>query len=332
MNHVNIHKWVDTTMITVFWMVFSAILAIAWSIPFIIMPLVGLRFYILSDSKVLKLIKRLPKHSSIVHNDDPEGWLVGYPFIGYLEHSKGKYGEETYRLFLLTTIVFYTIKMKEINSIEGNDSATDSTVPKKTCEIVLYDREGCYAGIYYTRRTLDVQPFTARPNQSEIIDDILKYYEVHRNAVVVLHGEKGVGKSMIPILLTKTLAQRSSHVEDAKVGFCDTHKPTDPGDYFHNLYQRADPTRQSPLIVVFEEFDGMIHGIHHLSIRRHDDVTTSIYDKSTWNQFFDRFDRGYFPWTLLILTTNQHPDSIHRLDESYLRKGRVNLVFEVKES
>ena len=319
-------------MITVFWMVFSAILAIAWSIPFIIMPLVGLRFYILSDSKVLKLIKRLPKHSSIVHNDDPEGWLVGYPFIGYLEHSKGKYGEETYRLFLLTTIVFYTIKMKEINSIEGNDSATDSTVPKKTCEIVLYDREGCYAGIYYTRRTLDVQPFTARPNQSEIIDDILKYYEVHRNAVVVLHGEKGVGKSMIPILLTKTLAQRSSHVEDAKVGFCDTHKPTDPGDYFHNLYQRADPTRQSPLIVVFEEFDGMIHGIHHLSIRRHDDVTTSIYDKSTWNQFFDRFDRGYFPWTLLILTTNQHPDSIHRLDESYLRKGRVNLVFEVKES
>lgn len=319
-------------MITVFWMVFSTIVVIAWSIPFLIAPLLGLRFYILSDSKVLKLVKRLPKHSSIIHNDDPEGWLVGWPFIGYLENSKGNYGEEKSRLFLLTTVTYYATKMKEINSIEGNDASADSTTERKTCEIVLYDREGCYAGIYFTRRILDVQPFVARPNQSTIIEKIMEYYEAHRNAVVVLHGEKGVGKSMIPILLTKALAQRSSSSDDTKIGFCDTHKPTDPGDHFHNLYQRADPSRQNPLVVVFEEFDGLIHGVHHQTIKRHDDVTTSIYDKSTWNQFFDRFDRGYFPWSLLIMTTNQHPDSIHKMDESYLRKGRVNLIFEVKDS
>ena len=316
-------------MITVFWMIFSTIVAIAWSIPFLIVPLFGLRFYILSDSKVQKLVKRLPKHSSLIHNDDPEGWLVGYPFIGYLENIKGQHGEDMNRLFLLTTVAYYDTKMKEINSIEGNDT---SVTEKKTCEIMLYDREGCYAGIYFTRRILDVQPFVSRSNQSAIIQQIMEYYEAHRNAVVVLHGEKGVGKSMIPILLTKTLAQRASQSDDSKVGFCDTHKPTDPGDHFHNLYQRADPSRQNPLVVVFEEFYGLIHGIHYQTIKRHDDVTTSIYDKSTWNQFFDRFDRGYFPWCLLIMTTNTHPDTIHKLDSSYLRKGRVNLIFEVTES
>lgn len=273
-------------------------------------------------------MKRLPKQASLCHNDDPEGWIVGWPFIGYMEHSKGKHGDETYRLFLLTTIAYYTKKMKEINTIDGDDQK-NTVQEKKKCEVTIYDRGGCFAGIYYVRRLLDVHAFESRKNQQHIIHDILTYYDEHRSAVVILHGEKGVGKSMIPILLAKNLAQRSENVDDSKIIFCDTHKPTDPGDSFQNLYIRADPSRHSPLVVVFEEFDGMIHHIHHNTVRSHNDITTAIYDKSTWNQFFDRFDRGYFPWTILLMTTNQHPDHIHRLDESYIRKGRVNLTFEV---
>jgi hypothetical protein len=158
----------------------------------------------------------------------------------------------------------------------------------------------------------------------------MSYYETHRNAVVVLYGEKGVGKSMIPMLLAKELAKRSREVDtDSVISFCDTHKPTDPGDHFNNLYQRVDPTKHSPLVVVFEEFDIMIHAIHHQTIVPHESVTTAIYNKASWNQFFDRFDRGYYPWTFLLLTSNHSPETIDRLDSSYLRKGRVNLFFEV---
>lgn len=321
-------------MIPAFWIVFSTILTIAWSIPFLIVPLIGFRFYVISENKVMKVIKRLPKYSSILHNDDPTGWIVGWPFIGYIEQAKGNYGNESKQLHLFTTISYYESKMKEIDAIESMNQSVDQRdgeENKGEAEwIHLYEREGCYTNIYFTRRTFDVQPFLSRENQKPIVNQILAYYETHRNAVVVLHGEKGVGKSMIPILLAKELAKRSREVDmDSMVSFCDTHKPTDPGDHFNNLYQRVDPTKYSPLVVVFEEFDIMVHSIHHQTVVPHDSVTTAIYNKASWNQFFDRFDRGYYPWTFLLLTSNHSPETIDRLDSSYLRKGRINLTFEV---
>lgn len=324
-------EYYPSKMIPAFWMVFSTILTISWSIPFLLVPLVGFRFYVLSENKVMKLIKRLPKYSSITYNDDPEGWIVGWPFIGYIDHSRGSHGEESRRLYLFTTTTYYHNKIKEIDAMDSSSTTESTQVKEKPQWIDLYEREGCYAYIYYTKRTFDVQPFQSRPNQKAIIEEILTAYESHRHLVIVLHGEKGVGKSMIPLLLAKELTLRHPREENL-VRFCDTHKPTDPGDHFNNLYQRADPTRDSPLIVVFEEFDGMIHAIHHQTITKHDAITTAIIDKASWNQFFDRMDRGYYPWTLLFLTTNHSPDTIHRMDPSYLRKGRVDLVFEVLDA
>lgn len=319
-------------MFSMFWVVFSTIVAIAWSLPFLIMPLVGLRFYIISESRAIKFLKRIPKFTSLVNNDDPDGWVVGWPFIGYIEssgESNGRQGQGS-RVYLFTTIAYYTKKMKEIDSIESTEEEGSDEAPKEKCDICLYEREGCYTNIYYLRRYLDARSFDSRPNQQLIIDQIIGFYEAHRHAVVILYGEKGVGKSMIPILLAKSLMMRASpSLDTPTVNFCDTHKPTDPGDHFNNLYQRIDPTKQNPLVVVFEEFDGMIHGIHHHTIKRHEDITTAVCDKSTWNQFMDRFDRGYYPWTILVMTTNQHPESIDRLDSSYIREGRVNLTFEV---
>jgi hypothetical protein len=323
-------------MFSMFWVVFSTIVALAWSIPFLIAPIIGLRFYIISESRVIKLLKRLPKYSSLINNDNPDGWIVGWPFIGYIEssgESRGRAGDGS-RLYLFTTIRYYTKKMKEIDSIDSSEeesSATDDESSSKgdKCEICLFDREGSYTNIYYMRRYLEVRSFEARKNQQKIIDQIIEFYDSRRHAVAILYGEKGVGKSMIPILLAKSLMKRSTSSDTPCVNFCDTHKPTDPGDHFNNLYQRVDPTKQNPLVVVFEEFDGMIHGIHHQTIKRHDDVTTAVCDKSTWNQFMDRFDRGYYPWTILLMTTNHHPDTIDRMDPSYIRTGRVNLTFEV---
>ena len=71
--------------------------------------------------------------------------------------------------------------------------------------------------------------------------------------------------------------------------------------------------------------------IHFNKIKRHRDCPIMIYDKATWNQFFDRFDRGYYPWTIIVMTSNVSPDVINHMDPSFIREGRVNQIFHVKD-
>jgi len=163
----------------------------------------------------------------------------------------------------------------------------------------------------------------------------MEYYKKNRNAVILLHGEKGIGKSMIPILLAKEFAnldvnKKNLDVEpDDIVSFCDTFNPTDPGDNFITLYNTSYPTKNTPLIIVFEEVDIIIKKIHNNNIERHKNSPIMIHDKTSWNQFFDRFDRKYYPYTIIIMTTNEIPDYINKMDLSYIRDGRVNQIFHV---
>jgi hypothetical protein len=46
----------------------------------------------------------------------------------------------------------------------------------------------------------------------------------------------------------------------------------------------------------------------------------------------DSIQRGMYPNIILILTSNRAPEYIHSLDPSYIRKGRVDLTFEMTES
>lgn len=315
-----------------FYVVLSMVFAVGWTFPFLLTPLIGIKFYVFTENKVGKLIKRLPKYASVTRNDDAEGWIIGWPFIGYVYHTRDN-AENNRELYIVTTPAFIQKHLTAIETIQTGDSSKDKSTKPATRMIHVLEREGGYSHLYYIRRRFDVQPFKAMENQESIVREVVEYYKTHRHVVVILHGEKGVGKSMIPLLVAKELAEEgSADEEDTRVSFCDTHRPTDPGDCFVRLYTRADPMKPTPLIVTMEEFDGMLQAVHHGTVKQHDDMTTEIYDKATWNQFFDRFDRGYYPWTILFLTTNQDPEVFHRMDPSYLREGRVNLTFHVKET
>lgn len=105
---------------------------------------------------------------------------------------------------------------------------------------------------------------------------------------------------------------------------CDTFNPTDPGDDIGLIYSTIMPTEDRPLILVLEEFDILINKIHHNMIQPHKHIPIQIKDKTSWNTFFDRIDRGLYPNMIFILTSNIDPEYIDRLDKSYLRNGRVN--------
>jgi hypothetical protein len=91
------------------------------------------------------------------------------------------------------------------------------------------------------------------------------------------------------------------------------------------MYQCIEPTQKQPLIVVLEEIDILLTKIHNGEAKPHREYSTLITDKSSWNQFFDRFDRGLYPHVILLMTTNRPITWFQQLDASYMRQGRCNL-------
>ena len=312
-------------------MCITTTITIGWSLPFIICPLIGYQFYKLSNQKLTKLINKLPKFSSINNNDEMEGWIIGKWYIGYIYVSMSQHGQPNKDLYILTSKKWFNTMSEESDIQEktnnpNNSNNKDILTPVK---INLWEREGSYFCLRYFKRDFDISKFNPREQQTNVIDKIIDFYETNLYSVVLLHGEKGTGKSMIPILLGKALADKYKDDLTYKINFCDTYKPTDPGDSFISLYNKINPEKNSPLIVVMEEFDIIIHQIHYNKINNHKYVPINITDKPSWNQFFDRFDRKYYPCVILILTSNVSPGSINLLDPSYIREGRVNQTFEI---
>ena len=306
-------------------MIITTTLTIGWSLPFILCPIFGFQFYKVQSQKLTKLLNKLPKISSINNNDSMEGWIAGKWYLGYINITTSQHGEPTKELYLLCSKKWFE---DVVNQIDKQDEANANN--SEQTKINLWEREGNYFYLHYSKRDFDISRFDSRENQVQIIKQICEFYESNRYSVVLLHGDKGTGKSMIPILLAKTLAEVNKSNSEFKVSFCDTFKPTDPGDSFVSLYNKINPDKNSPLVVVLEEFDIMVQQIHYGRIQNHKYIPTTITDKPSWHQFFDRFDRKYYPWVILLLTSNVSPSVIDSLDPSYIREGRVNQTFEVK--
>lgn len=311
-------------------------LSIGWSLPFILGPLIGIQFYIVSEQKVSKFLKKVRVFSSLKRNDEDDGWVFGWPFVGYIYSTKTTYEEEKKELYILTFRKFFQKKMKEIEMVNENDNdihKSDIKLKNEREIINLYEREGGYSYFRYSKRTFNLDYLTPRDDQLKIVNDIINVYEKNKCCVSIIHGPKGVGKSMISLLLAKELTKRYKEItkdEENLINFCDTFKPTDPGDSFINLYNKSSPMKYTPLIVTLEEFDTIIQDIHHNKILPHDSFHILIRDKASWNQFFDRFDRKYFPNVIFVMTTNSTPSLINDLDPSYIREGRVDITCELK--
>jgi len=216
----------------------------------------------------------------------------------------------SYSIYILCSKTFY----KNLINTEKDDTNIESDNKN---EITVYERHGNYFWLNYSSRVLNVESYTENENQKYVIENILENF--NRNLTVILHGKPGSGKSMIGLLLAKKL----------NGFFCDTFNPTEPGDDLSILYNTVIPTKSKPLILMLEEYDIMISRIHNNGIENHKHIPIQIRDKISWNNFLDKIDRGYFPNLILILTSNSHPDKITNLDPCYIRRGRVDCIFEI---
>jgi hypothetical protein len=300
--------------------VLSSMCAMLWSVPFILLWVFKIRLYKLSNNNdVVKILNKLSKCSTITSDDGvPQGIIFDKRAVIVVQDTHSMDGPSMMLWVITSEKILRELLGNSCGKPPSESSTGDEVEETSVSEIALYERGGNFHWLTYSKRSLSVSRFVARDKQREIIDEVKAHYDEHGHTVVYLHGKPGTGKSLLGLLLTKEFSG----------SLCNTFDPTEPGDSLNGLYNRVSPEKETPLIVVLDEFDVILHNIH-TGVAPHKNIPIQVKNKTTWNQFLDRIQIGMYPNLILVLTSNKTPDYINEMDPSYIRKGRVDLSCEV---
>ena len=290
---------------------FSIFCGIPWVSAFFFLQYLGLSLYTINDKDTCKRIQsRMALSSHRTEEDRGHGYFLGRWYAGHVSNTDG-----FYTLWLISTKASYDHLTREVNAPPQITGKTFR--PEVVCETTIYERNGSFANPWFKKRVFSTKQ-TPKPHQKAIIDAVIEHQKEHDKTVVLLHGPPGSGKSMIGVFLATQL----------KGNYCNTLKPWQPGDTLSTLYSDIEPSKTNPLILVFEEIDGVLLQIHG-GIPGHNKIPIAVQDKSGWNRLLDEIGRGIYPNLILVLTSNRDPEFIDSLDPSYLREGRVDKKFMV---
>lgn len=272
-----------------------------------------IRYYVLCENRevIQSILKRFkiqtPFTKRIQEKDISFGLFYGYGYVGYLSADREQ------EMHLLTIPSFYekmlempaNIPMPLMNNTERS-------------WIQVYIRKGTYKNLYYCPFKMDLSHISPIGDQGPILEQIIELYKEQQRATIFIHGQSGTGKSSIGYLLAKQL----------KGFYCHTFNPSEPGDQLSSLIvdmQRDD----EPIIIILEEIDTLLFAIHKNEIVKHPEIPISVYNKSTWSSFLD--DMIFYKNIIVIMTSNTTKEGIDKLDDSYLRKGRIHASFTMTQ-
>ncbi len=250
----------------------------------------------------------------------PTGFFFSKNAIGHIE-SPCSYNTSEFKITIITTLKYYEYltKKDDIQFLDTTPS-TPSTPPSDVVKI--YQRHGTYAEFSYIYLKLDLKGLSPYPEQKPIIDEIASDFSVTNKLSVFIEGVPCSGKSSVGYLLAKQLG----------AAYCHSFNPSDPGDTLSYVVSRirrddAEYSIVSPIIIVLEEIDVILHKIHHNTLELNNRIPTSVKDKSSWASFLD--DMILYPNMILILTSNKSKEEIDAMDSAYLRKGRIHRYFKM---
>jgi hypothetical protein len=291
---------------------------IPWDTLYLFLRFFDIYYYSINDRYLYQKVQNKIKYSTMKgENEAAIGYFIGKWFTGYI--SNPNFDDRYVRLICTEKIYKSLTESKpepfcspKINNSEEDDPEEDSEESK---QISVFERSGTYSSFYYRRRDCEVKHIEPKFKQRIIMDKIKEIYGEKGNCVALLHGDPGTGKSMLGFLLAIEYNGK----------YCNTMNLCQPGDSLNELYNYSQPTKEKPLIVAMDEIDKTIQVIHE-GIPSHKEIPITIHNKSSWNRFFDDVNRGMYPYVILLLTMNQQPDAIRKLDPSYIREGRVDAI------
>jgi len=306
---------------------FSALwAAIPWAAIFILARRYKFRIYTLNKPDECKRIQRRVQDFSSHTTDNGKGygWAFGYWYIIHMEVDRD--GDST--VWMIASEHSYNELTKDLDNDDDDEKSEENKIilpppvvveGKNIKKLHIYDRRGTYTSFYYRKRSIKSLGFVPKPEQSIIMDEIKAVYQQKGRGVFFIHGAPNTGKSIIGLLLAEYYGGNYSN----------TFSPWQPGNFLTDLTDEIELVREKPLIVAFDEMDVVLLRVHESTIPDHKNVPTLIQDKTGWNRFLDNFQRGLFPYLIILMTSNRSPEFISNLDPSYLRKGRVDGIFEM---
>lgn len=297
-----------------------------WTIIFLITQTFGIRLYYLKKrEECIRIQKRVQKWCS--HTTDGGkgyGYAIGYWYALNISASITESGD-MYNISMIATPASFEALTRCIGDDDEDEEDKSSIKPSSASDILqkkitIWARTGTYQSPWFRQRERPVEE-VAQGQQGGMIDKIIEHYKKKRHTVVYIYGPPGTGKSMIASLLAEKL----------NGSLCNTLKPWQPNDTIDILHSDVEPTKNKPLIIVFDEVDSALLKIHE-GIPQHNKIPTMVSDKTGWNHMLDEIQRGMYPNIILLMTSNRTPEFINGLDSSYMREGRVDLTFEMTES
>jgi len=265
----------------------------------------------------------------------PEGvfynWKMKY--IGYVQNyqASNNFTSKIHnRIWLLG---YLPIKVKCLDRIsldeDNDDNNKNKNINNKLSKINRQEFIKVYLSCdYYDGALKDITiPFNFTPykEQEQIMNDIEKMYFENPFKIcrALIWGKPGGGKSFIGKLLAKKY--RSAYSFDIKL--------LDPGTPILNLWRNVTPTKEKPLIIQIDEFDIIIKKIHSLSNKMeaekpHQWMRTVVSDKQSYNTFLSEYIIC-LPYVIYLFTMNSSPDEINKLDKSYIRNNRIDMIISL---
>jgi hypothetical protein len=311
---------------------------ILYTFPMILAHFFKIQGYKISDqTECNQLINKLQIRRSVFYqNGRPFGLFYGKWYIGYIYSNDTQHGNQGQIMYIIMKRMTYESTTGKSSLCGGsfaiNADATNNgtaTAPATAvCEnkiIDIRERRGNPWWWEYADRKYDATKFLKREPrdyQQNIIDDILSIIKnkSSRSGTFFIHGEPGTGKSILTLLLAKQIGAY----------YCDTWKPTDPGDTLSKVYSTVSPDDNKPLVLVLEECDKLIINVLDGNVKPHLYIPIPMMDKSDWNSMLDKVsDLGFYPNLILILTSNISRDEIHEKDASVLRDGRIDKAYHM---
>lgn len=292
-----------------------------------LLSLVGLHTYVVESNGDVMTIKKKALVSSLKDESGRAyGFMVGLWFFAYAtEVGNDKGGHE--KMWVICTKRWRDRIEKDSDSEYGSKLKAN-WVPKQDNKAIVYVMQGNFYWLKWNKLkpSPDWNGLSATEGQLEIATAIWKGYQKgNRGYVALIHGKKGVGKTTVGAIMARALG----------LPFVYSFKPWLPGNNLGHFINSADVKRTKPAIIQLDEVDSAFEHILKGS-ERPTKIPIEIYDRSTWNEFFDYLHMCY-SYCIVIMMTNRKPDWFEKTEGRYgneepsmIRSGRIDQIFELK--